>query len=309
MNTFESYRAFVQTVESGSITEAAESLFLAKSAVSRRISELEKHLGVELFHRTTRSLHLTDDGQQFYPRACAILDMVSESEGQFQPSDDTLTGRLNIALPVSFGLNQLGDILNAFTLRYPDLSVNYDFSDRKVNMIEEGFDVGLRIGKLTDSTLISKKIVSMNRWLVASPAYIKARGQPKNLSELQEHDLLHYSLIPLGYEFGLSGSSQKYQARLSSSSGNFLLQAAIAGQGIAMSPSFICAKALAKQQVVRILPEHPFEPLTLYAVYPQTRFLSRRARAFIDFIADSLQQASWEQQALELASISSVKEG
>jgi DNA-binding transcriptional LysR family regulator len=300
MDRFSSMRIFVSVVEAGSITAAAERLNLAKSAVSRGLAELEAYLGVSLIQRTTRRLNLTDSGRAYYERCLGILADVAEAESAVSQSHGALKGHLKVALPLSFGLLHLAPLIQAFMTQHPDIRFELDFNDRQLDLMQEGFDLAIRIATLADSSLIARRLAPIRHIVCASPDYLARRGRPRQVSDLAQHDCLAYSNVsdPALWSYrGPDGQSRQVRVpvRLAASSGEFLLLAALAGEGVVLLPTFYAHEALRSGRLVRVLSEHHWPELAAYAVYPPTRHLSTRARAFIDFLADRLAgEPSWD---------------
>lgn len=293
MNYLENLRTFVTVVELGTLTQAAGQLYIAKSAVSRRLAELEGHLGVQLFHRTTRSMALTAEGQQFYHRSRAILDDVLEAETQVKSVRQQLRGKFRISVPLTFGVEHLTPALNDFMFLHPDIEFDLDFSEREVDIVEEAFDLVLRIGELDDSSLMARKLAPIQRVLCASPAYLQTHPLPQSPEELRQHCLLRYSLRPMHEMLVCTDPAGNLHrsdmpVKLSANNGTFLLQAAIAGHGMALFPTFIAYKALRTGELQAVLPEYSWGTAHLYAIYPPTRYLALRVRALIDFLQQRL---------------------
>ena len=290
MGQLEDMGVFIRVVEAGGISRAAEQLGLAKSAVSRRLLELETRLGVRLLNRTTRTSSLTDSGQHYYERAIKIFDDVNELNTMTSDLNTRLEGSLKLAAPLSFGLYHLSSAIEAFTSQHPSLIINIDFSDRHVDLVEEGIDLAFRITTLKDSTLIARKISPIRILLCASPDYLKQYGTPVTPDELNDHQLLHYQ-FPGSSSWKLTdkkGKEHKVQinARMIANNGDFLKDMAIAGHGIFACPTFLCWRAIATGDLVPILSDYKLPQLNAYAVYPQTRYLSQRARVLIDFLVE-----------------------
>ena len=289
MNRFENMTAFIRVVEVGSISGAADRLGVAKSAVSRRLKELEEHLGVELFHRTTRRMNLTDTGRAFYHQSVRILDDVLESELATSQAHGTLEGSLKIALPSTFGLMHMGPAINEFSKAHPQIEFDLDFNDREVDLIQEGFDLAIRIANLPDSSLIARRLAPIQFVMCASPVYLEQMGMPQSPDELKEHQCLVYSLLRDFEYWHLTDSSgkeikTKIHPYLKASTGEFLKDAAVEGRGIILLPSFIAYKEIERGALVKILKEYKLPQMDAYAIYPQTRHLSQRVRAFVDFL-------------------------
>ncbi len=284
---------YVGVVETGSISAAAERLNLAKSAVSRRLSELETRLGVSLITRTTRRLNLTDSGRAYYDRCVVILADLEEAESAVSQAHQALKGRLKVALPHSFGLLHLAPLIQAFMALHPEVRFELDFNDRQIDLMQEGFDLAIRIATLEDSSLIARRLAPIRHAVCASPDYLARHGIPRAAAEMARHVCLAYSNLsdPGLWSYrgpdGLPGSV-RVPVRLAASSGDFLLRAAIAGEGLIMHPTFYLHDALRSGHLVQVLTDHSWPELSAYAVYPSTRHLSSRVRAFIDFVAERL---------------------
>ena len=291
MSHFEEIKAFTQIVEAGSITAAAERLSLAKSAVSRRLSELEQRLGVELFHRTTRKMILTDSGQGFYERSSRILADLEEAENAVSQAHQELSGELRVAAPLSFGVMHLGPAITEFQKLHPAIRFDIDFNDRQIDLIQEGFDVGIRIADLEDSSLIARKLASNSVVVCASPDYLEKHGTPTTPEELSDHNCLTYSYLPNPNQWNfidMLGQVQTIRIKnsMQSNSGNYLRDAAIAGLGILRQPTFIAYNEIKNKELVPILQDYEIPRVNAYAIYPPTRHLSQRVRTFIDFLVD-----------------------
>jgi DNA-binding transcriptional LysR family regulator len=289
MGRFENMAAFIRVVEAGSISGAADGLGVAKSAVSRRLKELEEHLGVELFHRTTRSMNLTDSGRAFYHQSVRILEDVLEAEHATSQAHGTLKGSLKVALPSTFGLMHMGSAINDFLQAHPQIEFDLDFNDREVDLIQEGFDLAIRIAKLPDSSLIARRLAPIQTVICASPSYLERMGTPQTPDELIDHQCLVYSLLRDFNYWILTDSSgkeirTKIHPYLKASTGDFLKDAAVEGRGIILVPSFIAYKEIERGTLISILNDYKTPQVDAYAIYPQTRHLSQRVRAFVDFL-------------------------
>lgn len=291
MARFEDMQTFVRVVEAGSLSAAAEQLGIAKSAVSRRLSDLESRLGVQLLRRTTRRLNLTDTGRSYLERAQRILADVAEAEAAVSQAHGTLQGRLRVAAPLSFGLLHLAPAITDFMERHPQVRFDLDFNDRQVDLLAEDIDVAIRIARLEDSSLIARRLWSSRLVVCASPAYLSDYGTPAVPGDLSGHLGLVYGNSPDPGQwtlYGVDGQLHhvRVRERLRSNNGDFLCQAAVAGHGVLLSPSFIVHRALHSGQLVPLLPGYVHAEITAYALYPQTRHLSQRVRAFVDFLAE-----------------------
>lgn len=281
---------FVAVVETGSFSAAALRLSQAKSATSRLVSALEEHLGAQLLNRTTRRLSITEAGRDFYEQAVRILSDLQEAEASLASDQNALRGRLRMAAPLSFGLLHLAPALEEFMLLHPELVLDLDLDDRRINLIEEGFDLGLRIGALEDSSLVAKPLAPIRMCLCASPDYLHRHGTPRTPADLGFHAGLVYGNVPEAQQWRLldaagKGYSVKVPVRLRANNGDLLLQAAIAGLGLVATPSFLAWRALASGQLVQLLPNYQLPASQAFAIYPSRRRLAERVRVLIDFLA------------------------
>lgn len=291
MDKFTDIEAFVTVVDTGSFSAAAERLEAAKSAVSRRVTALETRLGVKLLNRTTRRLSLTDAGRDFHQRACRILADLAEAEQAVSDADCALRGRIRVAAPLSFGIQHLAPAITAFAAMHPDVQLDLDLNDREVSLVEEGFDVAVRIGTLADSSLIARRLCTVQRIVVASPDYLARRGEPRTPADLADHDGLRYTNITRQHYWTLIGpDGTRHVAepadRLTANNGNLLTRAAVAGLGIAAQPTFIMHEALEAGQLRPVLCDYRLPGVAMYAVFPPGRYQARRVRVFADFLAE-----------------------
>lgn len=291
MNPFEDMQTFVRIVEAGSITKAAEQLETVKSAISRRLSELEKRLGVSLLVRTTRSQVLTESGQKYYEHCLRIIDDLAEIETSVSDEHSALTGRIKITAPLTFGLAHLGIPMRKFNQLHPGIIFDVDFNERTIDLIEEGCDLAIRISELEDSSLIAKPISYTNLILCASPAYLKQHGTPKTPQDLNNnHVKLQFKHQPDKWEFiDKKGKSVavKLPIVMQANNSDFLCQAAIEGAGLIFLPDFICYKYVQSGLLTPLLSNHTLQcSINVNAVYPQTRHLPQRVRSFIDFLEE-----------------------
>lgn len=289
MDRFENMNAFVRVVELGSISAAAEQMQVAKSVISRRLKELEQHLNVQLFHRTTRQMNLTDTGRAFYQRVTRILDDTLEAEHATSQSHGALKGNLKIALPLSFGLMHLGPAINEFLTTHPHITFDLDFNDRQVDLLLEGYDLAVRIASLPDSSLIARQLATIHFVACASPSYLHREGKPKAPKELESRPCLVYNLVNNFDDVNLYDEENqlikiKIKPYLKASNGEFLRDAAINGLGIVILPVFIVHQAIEEGLLLPLLTNYRFASLHAYAIYPQTRHLSQRVRVFVDFL-------------------------
>ncbi|WP_126456776.1 LysR family transcriptional regulator [Sulfuriflexus mobilis] len=291
MDRFEEMLTFVRVVEAGSMSAAADRLNIAKSAVSRRLAELEGRLGVQLLIRTTRRLNLTGNGQQFYQRCLAILADLEETEQAISCEQVLLRGTIRIAIPLTFGIKHLSPLLNQFLKEHPELSLDLDLNDRTLNFMEEDIDLAIRIGRLADSTLIARQLATTQRIVCASPDYLSQHGEPKTPEELENHVGLNYSYLAETqiWQFLQQDKTRvlaHVPCRMRANNGDILLKAAIDGLGILVTTTFISSEAIEQGLLCPILTDYTFPEEVIYAIYPQQRFLPRRVRALIDYLAE-----------------------
>ncbi len=290
MDRLDTMKAFVTVAELGSFTKAAEKLETSNQLVSKYVSQLEEQLGVRLFNRTTRRVHLTQEGEQCLQHAMHILESVHDMESHFGELQNTAKGLLQISAPVSFSILHLAPLIRDFKKQYPEVGVNLELSDRKVDAVEEGFDVALRIGRLKNSSLIAKKIAPVRLALCAAPSYIEKYGNPTHPAELNSSHFLRYSYMDYSASEHplmkvLRANSQNNQTGLVANNGEILVAAAIAGEGYILQPTFIVGEALKQGKLKTILNDFELETMGLYAVYPHRKLLAPKLRAFIDFIS------------------------
>lgn len=303
MDQFSAMRVFRRVVELEGFAAAARDLNLSNAAVSKQVSALEMQLGTRLLNRTTRRLSLSEPGRLFYARTVRILDDLAEAEAELCEHAVAPRGRLRINAPMSFGIRHLPPVLASFRRRWPDLALDLALSDRIVDLIDESFDVALRIAALPDSSLIAKRLCTSRRVMVASPGYLAAQGVPAELAALHAHSCLIYGHHLAGEEvwaFETPGGPDELRVRgsLTANNGDILAAAAADGLGIALLPRFIVADALAAGRLVPVLAEHEPVGAGVFAVYPATRHLSAKVRVFIDHLAAAFgEHPPWETAA------------
>lgn len=291
MSKFDEFQAFVAVVESGSFTAAAKWLQTTKSVVSRRLSSLEARLGVQLLHRTTRAQTLTDSGSRFFGHCKRILDDLDEAESSLLEQHGSLQGSLRIALPLSFGVRHLCAPIAVFRKQHPHVEFDLVLGDRYIDLIQQNIDMALRIGTLADSTLVAKKLFDIRTVVCASPAYLHKHGEPASPSDLTQHNCLLYTNAKTPEEWSYKdklgkAQSVKVRSSLQASSGDFLCNAAAHAEGLTLLPTFIVAETVRSGKLRTVLRDYHWPGATAYAVYPPTRYLSHRVRAFIDFLAE-----------------------
>lgn len=301
--SFDNIAAFVQVVESGSISAAALRLNLAKSVVSKRIADLEAELGVELLHRSTRGITATDKGIAFHKRAREIMRGLDEAADEITDRSDDLCGQIRITAPMSFGTMVLGPLLFPFLSRHPRLEVALDLDDRLVDILGGGYDLAIRIARLRDSSLVARKLAISRRIVCCSPDYAQENGRPKTVEDVSQHSCIGYAnthstqlwqFEPL--QRGGAPRSLVIRSRIVANNGEAMRDAAIAGLGLAVLPLFIVATTLAKGQLIDALPHARPVDDTIYALYPHTRHVGQKVRAIIDHLLAGLAEPPWERE-------------
>ncbi len=285
-------RMFAQVVEAGSFTAAARELGMPKSTLSRRIAKLESQLDSRLLQRTTRSLRLTDVGADFYKHCSRMVQEAKQAEQLVNHSHDTPRGRLRVSAPVEFGTNLLGMLAAEYLQQFPAVRLELDLSNHFVDLIEEGFDLALRAGRLEDSSLIAKRLGETRLLVCAAPVYLERRGVPQTPKDLAEHDCLVYPGPDGRTLLQFSGCNNLMQipleGKLSANSMSTLQDAAIAGLGIAVLPQSLCRDAVDQGLLQPLLEDWNLPVEGIYAVYPSARHLTPTLRSFIDFITRRL---------------------
>ena len=300
MSQLEQIRIFVELVQAGSATEAARRMSIATSAVSRRLKELEQRLGTELLHRTTRSMALTEDGRAYYSRCVQILEDLREADREVSSRSQELQGTLRIATPWSFGVSYLVPAVTEFMQLHPEIRVDLDMDDRRVDLVAEGIDIAIRIGELQDSSLMARRLAPVSHIVAASPTYLQRHGYPQSPDDLSQHAGLCYANLKSPGQwvyFDVAGNKRTVRVpiRLRSSNGEALCHAAMAGLGILCEPSFITSRAITQGLLQPLLLDYRWYQMAVYAVYPPTRHLSPRVRRFIDFLSQRFgEQPEWE---------------
>jgi DNA-binding transcriptional LysR family regulator len=289
MDKFIQLRAFTQVVTAGGFAAAARTMGLSRSAVNKLVIGLENDLGVQLLHRSTRVVSPTETGLAFYERCLEILSSLEEAERSVTQLHTEPRGRLRVNAPMSFGTMHLAPAIADFLVQYPDLQVQLTLNDRFVDLIEEGFDVTVRISEPQPTgSLIVQPLAPATRVLCAAPSYLQAHGTPTHPQELPTHACLDYGQIATDSTWKLKGSDGIHtiaiRGVLCSNNGEVLKDAAIRGLGIALLPTFIIEPALMRGELQVVLPEYQPPELSIDVMYPVNRHLSAKIRLFVDFL-------------------------
>jgi DNA-binding transcriptional LysR family regulator len=299
MDRFLEMQTFAAVVDAGSFVKAADVLGLPKAAMSRYVGELEARLGVRLLHRTTRRLSLTDEGQVFYARSKELLAGVDEAEAEITSRSGAASGLLRVNAPVTFGIRHLAPLWGQFRDRYPKVSLDVTLADRVVDLVEEGYDLAIRIASLPSSTLISKRLASTRMALCASPHYLLARGVPQQPADLAAHAVIAYSYWSTGDEWHFDGPPGHVRVKIKpcihTNSGDTCRAAALAHQGVILQPTFLVGNDLAAGTLVELMPAFRSIEIGIYAVYPTRKHVAPKVRALVDFLAGHFAQTrpSW----------------
>lgn len=289
MDVVQAMSLFRRVAESGSFSVAARESRLSQPTVSKRISALEKRLGVKLISRSTRQLALTDAGKQYYAQCIHILDELAETEAGLRHQQSSPAGLLRVNIPIVFGRLEILPRLWLFLERYSELKIELIMEDRAIDLIKEGVDLAIRVGRLDDDAMfIAQKIGDSPRLTVASPDYLARRGEPLSLQDLSRHDCIVYSLLRTGNEWHFTGPSGKetirVQGRFTANNPDAIREAAVAGAGIAVAPQWLVADALRQGHLITILDDHVPTPFEINAIYPQRRFVPASVRCFIEHL-------------------------
>ena len=288
----DSLKTFATIASLGSFARASDKLGISRGIASKRVSGLETDLGVKLINRTTRTLSLTEAGRKLHVMADTLFGLLDNTEQDIRSAAAAPQGTLRVNAPMSFGVRHLGRIIDDFLVRYPEVNIEVTLDDRVVNIVEEGFDVAVRIRKLEDSSLLARHLAPVRMVLCAAPAYLEKRGEPVRPKDLEQHDCFIYDYLARqgSWTFEQDGVFEdvRIRGRLSGNNGDVLLQAAIDGLGITRAPTFIAHEALRSGALKPILRDwNAIEP-ALYAVMPPGRIDVLKVRAFVDHLAKSL---------------------
>lgn len=292
MDRLDAMQLFVRVAELGSFAGAAQQLGVARSVVTRQIAGLEAHLGVKLMARSTRRLTLTSAGTAYLEKCRVILNLVEAAEIGVAEERQTPRGNIRISLPLSFGLKRLAPLLLDFSQRYPEVALDMDYSDRRVNLIEEGIDLSIRVTRRLDAGDVARRIGTSRMLVLASPDYLSLHGQPAHPAELAHHVCLGYTNAGAAttWQFVVDGQLENFpiRSRINANNGDVLTEAAAQGLGIACQPDFIAGSFIAAGRVVEILVDYPGPELGIYAMLPSNRHIPHRVRVLMDFLAARL---------------------
>ncbi len=298
MDILQSMRTFTAVVEAGSFVGAMNTVGLSKPAVSRHIAELEQHLGSRLIQRTTRRLSLTSEGLTYYQRCKEILAAVSDAEAEVGASTVEVQGELRIGAPQTFGTLHLAALWGRFAALHPQITLDVVLSDRIVDVVEESYDLTIRIARLPDSSLVSRPLTRTRMVLCASPTYLAKRGAPKSPLELTCHDIVAYSYWSSGNTWSFNGPageiSVHLRPRIQTNSGDTCRAAALDHQGIVLLPDFLIYQDLRAGTLVELMPEFRATELGIFAIYPTRKQLPLKVRRLVDFLVEAFAAPPWQ---------------
>jgi DNA-binding transcriptional LysR family regulator len=294
LNNLPAMVAFAAAVDRGSLTAAGKSLGRSKAAISRQIAELEERLGVQLLQRTTRSIALTPAGNDFYSRCSTIIETALEAQSEVTALDSKPKGMLRVTLPLAFTVLQAGGLIPELLDRFPELRLDVMLSDRKVDLLEEGFDVAFRLGDPMDQSLVALHLGDCKLIVCGSPNYLKKHGTPAKPSDLAKHECI----VETGDDGSAvwmigKGKAIKINGRLRTNNGQIARAAALAGHGLTFLPSFIVHEDLKSGQLRAVLTEYLDALYPMYAVFPQNRRSSAKVRAFVEILRETLRTGGW----------------
>jgi DNA-binding transcriptional LysR family regulator len=311
MDKYQEMRVFAGVVDAGSFVAAADALGMSKAAVSRYVAELEQRLGARLLHRTTRKLSLTGEGEVFLARCRDILASIDESEAEMSTRSSSASGLLKVSVPVSFALKHLAPLWSDFLAANPRVTLDVHLADRVVDLVDEGFDLAVRIASLPDSTLVSRRLATTRLVLCAAPAYLRQRGTPKHPADLAAHDVIGYSLLSTRGQWLFEGPegpiTVKITPRLWTNNGDTSVAATVRGVGIDLQPDFLVADEIADGRLTEVLPAYRSVELGIYAVYPSRKFVLPKVRALVEFLSTAFANPAWIRPARTAAPIARAK--
>ena len=297
MDRFLEMRTFAQVADAGSFVKAADELEMSKAAVSRYVSDLEARLGVRLMHRTTRRLSLTDEGQVFLARCKEVLTALEEAETEVTAGKLEPTGLLRVNAPFTFGIRHLAGLWGEFKGLHPGVTFDVTLTDRVVDLVDEGYDLAVRIAAQPSSTLISRRIASTRAVLCASPKYLKAHGRPRELADLAQHAIIAYSYLASGDEWRFTGPEGPVHVKVNpcihANNGDTCRAAALAHQGIILEPTFLVGPDLDSGALVELLPQYRGVEFGIHLVYPSRKHVPPKVRRLVDFLAERFSTAPW----------------
>jgi len=287
-------QVFAKVAELGSLSAAARALGMSQTMATKHIAAIEQRLDVKLLHRTTRRLTLTEAGQRYLETVERILIELEEADAAASAYRLEVRGTLRVNAPVDFGAQEIAPMLAEFARLHPKLTVELGLNDRVIDLVEEGWDLSVRIGLLADSTMIARKLSRCRTAVCAAPAYLAERGMPKTIDDLREHNCLGYTLSrwvgPKRWFFGTDGAVPvPISGNLIANNGKAIVAAAVAGQGLAYQPTFLVGAEIRARRLISVALDHPTIELPVYAFYPSDRRPPAKIRAFLAFLEERIE--------------------
>jgi DNA-binding transcriptional LysR family regulator len=302
MDRYQEMSSYVAVVEARSFVGAANATSQSTTAISRHISDLEQRLGVRLLQRTTRRVSVTPEGEAFYARCKEVLAAINEAEAEVTTQSAEPSGLIRVNAPLTFGVLHLAPLWGRFIEQNPKVSFDVTLSDRVVDLVEEGYDLAVRITRLPNSTLVSRKLASSRLVLCASPGYLAARGVPTAPHDLGRLDVISYSYLASGDEWHFEGPDGPARVsvtpRFQTNNGDTCRVAALADQGVILQPDFIVADDLRRGTLVELMPQYRAMEIGIYAVYPTRKHLPLKLRRLVDFLVAAFHDPPWRHPAV-----------
>ncbi len=288
MYRWEGVNEFVAVAETESFTQAAKRLDVSTAQVSRQVSALETRLATRLFYRTTRRVSVTEAGRIYYQHCRQVLDALDDAECSITNLQLSPRGKLRLTAPITYGEKRIAPLVNEFVVRYPELDVEMNLTNQKLDLVGGGYDLAVRLGKLEDSSMMARRLSSRTLYVCASPQYLAARGTPHELAELAQHNCLQGNLDYWRFQEQGQPRNVRVSGNIRCDSGRALLDAALKGIGIVQLPDYYVQTALDLGQLLPLLTDYREDDDGIWAVYPQTRHLSPKVRMLLDFLVESL---------------------
>lgn len=291
---FDGMVIFVEVVNSGSFTQAAHNSGHSTSYISKEVGKLEERLGVRLLHRTTRTLRLTPEGELYFQQCQQLMEDAQMAENALTGQQDKPKGKLRVSCPVGFALSRLRPIISKFTDRYPDIILELDLNDRKIDIVAEGFDLAIRAShQLEDSSLISRRFLRSEGIVIASPDYLKKHGSPAHPNDLTNHKTISYSYVKQGLVWDFIDKDNQHftvpiQSQLITNNSFMEVSLCVEGEGITRIPRFHLRNELETGQLVELFADYPKIIIDVFMVYPSRKNMSGKVRCFLDFITEHL---------------------
>jgi DNA-binding transcriptional LysR family regulator len=301
MDRLQEMSSFVAVVEAGSFSGAEDATSLSKAALSRHVAALEQRLGIRLLHRTTRRLSLTEEGQRFYARAQELLQAFEDVESEVSSQRAEVAGTLRVNAPLTFGILHLAPLWGKFASRHPKVSLDVTLSDRVVDLVDEGYDLAVRIAIQIDSQLVTRKLATTRMVCCASRQYLDKHGEPTSPRDLARHRIVAYSYWTTHDEWKFAGPHGEAIVRTSpfmhTNNGDTCRVAALHGEGVILQPDFLVGEDLKRGDLVELMPQYASIEIGIYAVYASRKHLPTKTRSLIDFLVDSFKSPSWHRSS------------